>query len=109
MRNRLRLPALAFVAILAIGACSPGAATSRAERGDTVVCRSSGQRTGGVRRPVRVGTGRGRDAGARRGLCPEHRSPAAMQMWERSGGNKGMVDMLVVRLERREPGPSRST
>ncbi len=94
MRNRLRLPTLAFVSILAIGACSPGAATS-APSGATpssaapAASEPAASVAPSESAPAAVATPEPAEA------CAQSTDPAAMQMWERSGGNKGMVDILV--------------
>ena len=78
MRTHLKLPALAIVAILFVAACSSGS--------------SSGAPSGGAASPsaaAAVATPEPAKA------CAQSSDANAMQMWERSGGNKGMVDILV--------------
>ena len=74
MRTHLKLPALAVVAVLLISACSSGTATSAPSSA-----------------PGATPTPTPPPAAA----CAQSAASNAMQMWERSGGNKGMVDILV--------------
>ena len=99
MRNHLRLPALAIVAILVVGACSSGTASTAPSAADAVGRprrrRPAPQRRARrPRRPRRAPGGRRRHRSPPR-PAPRAPTPNAMQMWERSGGNKGMVDILV--------------
>lgn len=80
MRNQLRLPALAFAAVLVLAACTPGASSSP----------SSGQPSG----PPASGTPPASQPPASQAAgCVES---GDLEMWERSGGNAGMVDALVA-------------
>ena len=95
MRNRLRLPALAFMAVLLVAACglehSPGPTSGGAATGGPA------SRPAGVRRRPRPKPQPGRGAPTPEPAtdCAQSTADNAMQMWERSGGNKGMVDQLV--------------
>ena len=94
MRSQLRLPALAIAAILVIAACSCGTATT-APTAAAPSSRGAGsqRRIGAPRRPSRR---RPRPRPRNRPkACAQSADANAMQMWERSGGNKGMVDILV--------------
>ena len=92
MRNRRRLPALAFIAVL-LAACgpAPGATTAPSTGG--------GQNTGA---PATGAPATEAPSQAAANPTPEPAKDCAqttaenrMEMWERSGGNKGMVDQLV--------------
>ena len=97
MRTHLKLPALAIVAVLLVAACSSGDGDLRAER------------RGASRRPPASAPAASRSAPASAApsaaaaaptpepakACAQSQDANAMQMWERSGGNKGMVDILV--------------
>ena len=89
MRNHLRLPALAFTVLLSAAACS-----------GTTVSQSPGSSGAAPSEPPAS-----TDASAAPSVaavtpepaadCAQSTADNAMQMWERSGGNKGMVDQLV--------------
>jgi multiple sugar transport system substrate-binding protein len=90
MRNRLRLPALAITVIWLLAACSGGTASSPAG-GSTAPSESAAAPSEGASEsaPAEV------PSGAPAAVCARSDDPNAMQMWERSGGNAGMVDQLV--------------
>jgi multiple sugar transport system substrate-binding protein len=79
MRDRLRLPALAMVAILLAAACSSPAASP-----SVASAQPSSQ---AASQPASSAPAASETAG-----CA---TPGDLTMWERSGGNKGMVDLLV--------------
>jgi len=79
MRTHLKLPALAIVAILIVGACSSTA--------------SSGAPSGGASASASAAAVVATPPPAK--ACAQSTDANAMQMWERSGGNKDMVDILV--------------
>src|SRR6478752_5725778 len=86
MRTHLKLPALAIVVILVIAACSSSssaAAPSAAGGGASAAPSSAPSAAAAVPTPEPA-----KD-------CAQSKDANAMQMWERSGGNKGMVDILV--------------
>jgi multiple sugar transport system substrate-binding protein len=89
MRSQLRLPVLAIVTVLSIVACSPGTATtapSASAGGSTAPSESAAASESA---PAAATTP---EPAAD---CAQSTAEGAMQMWERSGGNKGMVDQLV--------------
>jgi multiple sugar transport system substrate-binding protein len=92
MRNRLRLPALAISGVLLLAACSTGASpapssggggTSQAPAASEPAPAASGSQAAAAPTPEPA-----KD-------CAQSTVDGALQMWERSGGNKGMVDQLV--------------
>jgi multiple sugar transport system substrate-binding protein len=95
MRSHLRLPTLAFVAILAIGACNSGSATSA----PSAAAPSSAAPAASSSAPASAEASASAPAAAATpepaADCAQSADSNAMQMWERSGGNKGMVDILV--------------
>ena len=80
MRTYLKLPALAIVAILVIAACGSGS-SSGAPSGGAGASASAAAAPAATPEPAKA--------------CAQSSDAGAMQMWERSGGNKGMVDILV--------------
>jgi multiple sugar transport system substrate-binding protein len=94
MRSHLRLPTLAFAAILAIGACSSGSATSA----PSAATPTSAPPAASSSAPASAEASASEAAAPTpepAADCAQNADPNAMQMWERSGGNKGMVDILV--------------
>jgi len=95
MRSRFRLPALAFIAILLFAACN-STSSSSAPTGGT-----GASPAGSAAAPASSAPGASASAAAAvptpepAKACAQSADPNAMQMWERSGGNKGMVDILV--------------
>ncbi len=91
------MPTLAFVAILVVGACSSGSATSApsaaapssAAPAASSPAAASPEASASASAPAAAATPEPAAA------CAQNTDPNAMQMWERSGGNKGMVDILV--------------
>ena len=75
MRNPLRLPVLAIVAMLALAACGPGATTA-----PSATATPGATASGPAPTDAPVGCAQTGD----------------LEMWERSGGNAGMVDALVA-------------
>jgi multiple sugar transport system substrate-binding protein len=92
MRNRLRLPALAITAILLLAACQGGASPAASSGGASQPAASQ---------PASSAAAPSESAAAVAPTpepakdCAQSQDPNALQMWERSGGNKGMVDQLV--------------
>jgi multiple sugar transport system substrate-binding protein len=91
MRTHLKLPALAVVAVLLISACSSGAATSAPSSGASAAPPASTAPSTAASPSAAAAAPTPEPAKA----CAQSTDPNAMQMWERSGGNKGMVDQLV--------------
>ena len=98
MRTHLKLPALAIVVILLIAACGSSSSSTAPSAG------------GGGASPAAPSAGGGGASTAPSSApsaaaavptpepakdCAQSKDANAMQMWERSGGNKGMVDILV--------------
>lgn len=101
MRIHLRLPALAFVAILLVAACNqsatsqaPASAGASAEPGSSSPAESA---AASASAPAEAPTP---EPAAD---CAQSDADTAMQMWERSGGNKGMVDLLVCAWNEQNP------
>src|SRR3954462_8433438 len=101
MRTHLRLPPLAIVPTLMVAACSSAASTGApAATGGASVAPGSGG--GASTAPSAAGSESAAPSAAAAVPTPEpakdcaqSKDANAMQMWERSGGNKGMVDILV--------------
>jgi multiple sugar transport system substrate-binding protein len=91
MRTHLKLPALAVVAVLLISACSSGAATSAPSSGAASAPPASAPASTEASPSAAAAAPTPEPAKA----CAQSADANAMQMWERSGGNKGMVDQLV--------------
>jgi multiple sugar transport system substrate-binding protein len=90
MRNHLRLPTLAFMVVLIVG-CTTGATPTPAGSGPAASQPAASQPAGSEPAsapPVAATPEPAAD-------CAQSTADNAMQMWERSGGNKGMVDLLV--------------
>jgi multiple sugar transport system substrate-binding protein len=83
MRNHLRLPALAIVLVMLIAACGTSTATSAPAS------------NGASAAPGQSGPAAATPTPEPAAACAQSSDANAMQMWERSGGNKGMVDILV--------------
>ena len=97
MRTHLKLPALAIVVILVIAACS-SSSSSRAPSA------AGGGASAAAPSAAAPSSCRGSEAPSAAAAvptpepakdCAQSKDANAMQMWERSGGNKGMVDILV--------------
>ena len=85
--NHLKLPALAIVAVLVVAACGSG--PRRRGRRPWPRCAAAASASArGTERPAAPTPEPAKD-------CAQSADAGAMQMWERSGGNKGMVDILV--------------
>jgi multiple sugar transport system substrate-binding protein len=86
------LPALAITAILLLAACSGGASPAASSGGASQPAASQ---------PASSAAAPSESAAAAAPTpepakdCAQSQDPNALQMWERSGGNKGMVDQLV--------------
>jgi multiple sugar transport system substrate-binding protein len=97
------LPTLAIMAVLVITACStgtttsPSAATSAAPPASVAPGASASAPAASESAPAAVPTPEPAVA------CAQSTDANAMQMWERSGGNKGMVDILVCAWNEANP------
>lgn len=90
MRIRLRLPGLAIAVVLLAAACTSGASPSPSSGGSAAppgASQSAAASSESAAPPA--------STPEPAADCAQNSDPAAMQMWERSGGNKGMVDQLV--------------
>jgi multiple sugar transport system substrate-binding protein len=98
MRNQLRLPVLAIVAVLAIAACTSGATPTTAPGGSAPASVAPSESAAASESaPAAAPTPEPAIA------CAQSADANAMQMWERSGGNKGMVDILVCAWNEANP------
>ena len=95
MRSHLRLPTLAFVAILAIGACNSGSATSAPSGAAPSSAAPAASSSAAASAEASASAPAAAPTPEPAADCAQSADPNAMQMWERSGGNKGMVDILV--------------
>jgi multiple sugar transport system substrate-binding protein len=91
MRSPLRLPVLAIVAVMVLTACSPGASTAPSSATQSQAA-SAPASTGASTAPSEAAAAPTPEPAKD---CAQSKDANAMQMWERSGGNKGMVDILV--------------
>jgi multiple sugar transport system substrate-binding protein len=83
MRSQLRLPVLAIVAVMLVTACTSGTSSS-----PSAAPSSSAASAAAPSSPAASASGGGAAI-----ACA---SKGDLTMWERSGGNKGMVDQLVA-------------
>jgi multiple sugar transport system substrate-binding protein len=91
MRNRLRLTALAMLAVLLFAACSQAPGPSAAAPASAAASEAASAPAESPAESAEAAPATPEPAEA----CAQSTAPGAMQMWERSGGNKGMVDILV--------------
>ena len=93
MRNQLRLPTLAFLVMLIATACGGGTPSAAAPPAD-----------GAASAPAASGSGAPAESPSAQAAAPTPEPAAdcaqssaenAMEMWERSGGNGPMVELLV--------------
>ena len=87
MRSRHRLPALAFTLVLVLAACGPGTSPAPTTGGSSPGA-SQGVNPTESAVAVAATPEPAKD-------CAQSTADNRMEMWERSGGNKGMVDQLV--------------
>ncbi len=96
MRSHLRLPALAIAAVLLAAACSQGTASqapgSTGPSASTAPVASAPAASEAAPSESAAAAAPTPEPAAD---CAQSTADNAMQMWERSGGNKGMVDILV--------------
>jgi hypothetical protein len=97
MRTHLKLPALAIVAILVIAACSSGTSSSAPSAAASAGAPASAPPASAAPSAAAPSASAAAVAPTPEPAkaCAQSNDPNAMQMWERSGGNKGMVDILV--------------
>ena len=93
MRTHLKLPALAIVAILIVGACSSTASSPSGGASVPPASVPASAPASGPAASASVAAVPPTPEPAK--ACAQSTDAGAMQMWERSGGNKGMVDILV--------------
>src|SRR3954468_19823995 len=104
MRYHVRLPALALTAILLVAACS-SATPQTAPAASAPAASQSAASVPAASEPAASAPAASAPAASEPAAaaptpepakaCAQSSDPNAMQMWERSGGNKGMVDILV--------------
>src|SRR5215208_7718135 len=92
MTSPLRLPVLAITAVLVLTACTPGASSAPSSAGSSAVAPSAPAASGASTAPSDAAAAPTPEPAKD---CAQSKDANAMQMWERSGGNKGMVDILV--------------
>src|SRR5690349_4871968 len=98
MTNHLRLPALALTALLLVTACGTGTAT-QAPAGSQAASAPPASVPASEPPASEEAPSESAEAVAPTpepaADCAQSDADNAMEMWERSGGNKGMVDLLV--------------
>jgi multiple sugar transport system substrate-binding protein len=94
MRNQLRLPTFAFTLLLVAAACGGGTPSAAAPStgGAASAPPAASQSAGAAESPSAAAAAPTPEPAAD---CAQSSADNAMEMWERSGGNKGMVDLLV--------------
>ena len=96
MRTHLRVPALAFAAIMMVAACSQGSASQAPASGAPAASASQAASAAPSTEPAASESAAAAAPTPEPAAdCAQSTADNAMQMWERSGGNKGMVDQLV--------------
>jgi multiple sugar transport system substrate-binding protein len=90
MRRHLRLPSLAIMAIL-VAACSSSASTTAPSAASAAASAPAASQSEAPSASAEAAAPTPEPAAD----CARTDDASAMQMWERSGGNKGMVDLLV--------------
>ncbi len=96
MRTHLKLPALAIVAVLFVAACSSSTASSAPSSGGSAAPASVAPASAAASAPAASASAAAvAPTPEPAKACAQSKDANAMQMWERSGGNKGMVDILV--------------
>ncbi|HEY6570656.1 MAG TPA: extracellular solute-binding protein [Candidatus Limnocylindrales bacterium] len=107
MRILRRVPVLAVLAIVAV-ACSSGGTTTAAPGGSTAASTpapATAPATAEASAPASESAPPAAVATPEPAKdCARTSDESAMQMWERSGGNKGMVDQLVCDWNTANPG-----
>ncbi len=110
MRIPLRLPALAFSAILLFAACSassgsaaptagaasaPAASAAASAPAASVAASEAASPSAAASAAASSSAAAAAPTPEPATACAQSSDPNAMQMWERSGGNKGMTDIIV--------------
>jgi multiple sugar transport system substrate-binding protein len=96
MSTHPKLPALAIVAVLLVAACSSGTASSAPSTGGSAAPASVAPASAAASAPAASASAAAvAPTPEPAKACAQSTDANAMQMWERSGGNKGMVDILV--------------
>jgi multiple sugar transport system substrate-binding protein len=98
------LPTLAFVAILVVGACGSGTATSAPSGATPSSAAPAASSPAAASAEASASAPAAAPTPEPAKACAQSADPNAMQMWERSGGNKGMVDILVCAWNAANPG-----
>ena len=94
MRTHLKLPALAIIAVLLVGACS-SSTPSAAPGGSAATSAPAASAPASAAASASPSAAAAAPTPEPAKACAQSSDANAMQMWERSGGNKGMVDILV--------------
>jgi len=94
MRTHLKLPTLAIIAVLLVGACS-SSTPSTAPGGSAAASAPAASAPASAAASEAPSAAAAAPTPEPAKACAQSQDPGAMQMWERSGGNKGMVDILV--------------
>src|SRR5688572_649464 len=102
MRNHLRLPTLAFLVMLVATACSGGTPATAAPStgGEASAPAAESPSSAPAESPSGEAAVPTPEPAAD---CAQSTADNAMEMWERSGGNKGMVDLLVCGWNEQNP------
>ena len=95
MLNHLRLPTLALVALLVVAACSGGTASTAPSDGGGGASAPAASDAPSAEASPSESAAAAPATPEPAAECAQSDADNAMQMWERSGGNKGMVDQLV--------------
>jgi multiple sugar transport system substrate-binding protein len=95
MRSHLKVPALAIIAVLVLAACTTGASPSASAPGGETTAPATEAPAGESPSAAAEGPNAECDTPEEATAGAKSTDPNAMQMWERSGGNAGMVDRLV--------------
>ena len=94
MGTHLKLPALAIIAVLLVGACS-SSTPSTVPGGSAAASAPAASAPASAEASAAPSAAAAAPTPEPAKACAQSQDPGAMQMWERSGGNKGMVDILV--------------
>jgi multiple sugar transport system substrate-binding protein len=95
MRYQFRLPVLAIIGVLLVSACGAGATPSPSSGGGTSAAPSTAASVAAPSQGESPSAVAAAPTPEPAKECAQSKDASAMQMWERSGGNKGMVDILV--------------
>ena len=89
------MPALAFAAIIVIGACGSGTASTAPSAATPSSAAPAASSSAAASAEASASAPAAAPTPEPAADCAQSSAGNAMQMWERSGGNKGMVDILV--------------